>query len=170
VFFWLSGLRFQDLGFRTSISRPGFQDSDRCTQRIVRLSHLFPVIFLCVHRHFFFSRHVVYASSGQTHRQTPQDTLYIRLVCKPILQAKWSGFFAFGSISNFILVMLIILTNILITMFPSSAQWVPKFPMCSPRVRMRENSPPHLCLWTRERIHLPFALPSNHTSDKSSSQ
>ncbi len=41
----------------------------------------------------------------------------VRLVCKPILQAKWSGFFAFGSISNFILVMLIILTNILITFF-----------------------------------------------------
>jgi hypothetical protein len=27
-------------------------------------------------------------------------------------------------------------------MFPSSAQWVPKFSMCSPRVRVRENSPP----------------------------
>ncbi len=51
-----------------------------------------------------------------------------------------------GSINNFILVMLVILTNILITTFPSSAQWVPKFPMCSPRVRVRENSPPHLCL------------------------
>jgi hypothetical protein len=93
-----------------------------------------------------------------------------RLVCKPILQAKWSGFFAFGSISNFILVMLIILTNILITTSPSSAQWVPKFPMCSPRVRVRENSPPRLCLWVRERTHLPFALPSNHTLDKFSSQ
>jgi hypothetical protein len=50
-------------------------------------------------------------------------------------------------------------------MFLSSAQWVPKFPMCSPRVRVRENSLPHLCLWVRERTHLPFALSSNHTSD-----
>ncbi len=31
------------------------------------------------------------------------------------MQAKWSGFFTFGSISNFILAMFIILTNILIT-------------------------------------------------------
>ncbi len=67
------------------------------------------------------------------------------LHCKPILQAKWSGFFAFGSISNFILVMLIILINILIIMFPSSSQWVLKFSMCSPRVRVRENSPPSVC-------------------------
>ncbi len=28
-----------------------------------------------------------------------------------------------------------------------------------------KNSPPHLCLWVRERTHLPSALPSNHTSD-----
>ncbi len=41
----------------------------------------------------------------------------ILLVCKPILQAKWSGFFAFGSISNFILAILIILINILIIFF-----------------------------------------------------
>jgi hypothetical protein len=26
-------------------------------------------------------------------------------------------------------------------------------------------SPPHLCLWVRERTHLPSALLSNHTSD-----
>jgi hypothetical protein len=30
---------------------------------------------------------------------------------------------------------------------------------------VREYSPPHLCLWVRERTHLLFALPSNHTSD-----
>jgi hypothetical protein len=30
---------------------------------------------------------------------------------------------------------------------------------------VRENSPPHLCLWVRERTHLPSALPSNHMSD-----
>jgi hypothetical protein len=63
----VSGLGFQDLGFKTSVSGPGFQDTDRRTQRILRLSHIFPVIFLCVHRHFSFSRHVVCASSG--HRQ-----------------------------------------------------------------------------------------------------
>jgi hypothetical protein len=42
-------------------------------------------------------------------------------------------------------------------MFPSSAQWVPKFPMRSPRVRVRENSPPHLCFyeWERELTSLP---------------
>ncbi len=32
-------------------------------------------------------------------------------------------------------------------------------------VWVRENSPPHLCLWVRERPHLPSALPSNHISD-----
>jgi hypothetical protein len=30
---------------------------------------------------------------------------------------------------------------------------------------VRENSPSHLCLWVRERTHLPFAVLSNHTSD-----
>jgi hypothetical protein len=42
------------------------------------------------------------------------------LVCKPILQAKWSCLFAFGSTSNFILAMFIILTNILIKFFTPS--------------------------------------------------
>jgi len=46
----------------------------------------------------------------------PHQFFIVLLVGKPILQAKW-GFFAFGSISNFILAMLIILTNILITFF-----------------------------------------------------
>ncbi len=43
--------------------------------------------------------------------------IVVVLVCKPILQAKWSDFFVFGSISNFILAMLIIFTNILIIFF-----------------------------------------------------
>ncbi len=46
----------------------------------------------------------------------PHQFFLVLLVGKPILQAKW-GFFAFGSISNFILAMFIILTNILITFF-----------------------------------------------------
>jgi hypothetical protein len=41
-------------------------------------------------------------------------------VGKPILQAKWSGFFAFGSISNFILAMLISL--FFVSMF---LEWIP---------------------------------------------
>ncbi len=67
---WVSGLRYlaprsQDLGFKTSInghwvwlSGPGFQDLDRRTDighrklSILRSSYLFPVTFLCVHRHF----------------------------------------------------------------------------------------------------------------------
>jgi hypothetical protein len=32
-------------------------------------------------------------------------------------------------------------------------------------VWVRENSPPHLCLWVWERTHLPSALSSNHTSN-----
>jgi hypothetical protein len=57
---WLSGLGFQDLNFQDlnkQLSKPGFQDSDRRTQRILRSSHLFLVTFLCIHRHFSFSRH-----------------------------------------------------------------------------------------------------------------
>jgi hypothetical protein len=56
----------------TSVSGPRFHDSNRHTQRILRSSHLFPVIFPCVHRHFSFSCHVVCASSGHrcTHRRT----------------------------------------------------------------------------------------------------
>jgi hypothetical protein len=50
-------------------------------------------------------------------------------------------------------------------MLPSSAQWVLKFTICSPRMRVRRNSPPHLCLWVRERTHLPSTLSSNHTSN-----
>jgi hypothetical protein len=66
-----------DLDFRTSISGPGFQDLDLKTWvSRLRQTHVthptvvssFPIIFLCVHRHFSFSRHVVCASSG--HRQT----------------------------------------------------------------------------------------------------
>ncbi len=52
-----------DLDFRTWVSR-----LKQTQQRILLSSHLFPVIFLCVHRHFSFSCHVVCASSGQ--RQT----------------------------------------------------------------------------------------------------
>jgi hypothetical protein len=54
---WLSGPGFQDLdkralGFtlRTWVSRPR-------KLSILRSSYLFPVTFLCVHRHFSFSRH-----------------------------------------------------------------------------------------------------------------
>jgi hypothetical protein len=39
---WING--FQDLGFRTQ--------TDKCTQCILRSSHLFPITFLCIHRHF----------------------------------------------------------------------------------------------------------------------
>ncbi len=42
----------------------------------------------------------------------------------------------------------------------------PARPLCKWMcVCVRENSPPHLCLWVRKRTHLPSALPSNHTSD-----
>jgi hypothetical protein len=65
------GFRPSTRGFRTWISGPGFQALDARFQdldlrtwvseprklSILRSSYLFPVTFLCVHRHFSFSRH-----------------------------------------------------------------------------------------------------------------
>jgi len=75
---WISGprfqalnARFQDLNLRTWVSGPR-------KLSILRLSYLFPVTFLCVHRHLSFSRHfflcpssLFSASSG--HRQTDRS-------------------------------------------------------------------------------------------------
>jgi hypothetical protein len=90
----------RDVGFRTSINGrrvslpgPGFQDLDKRALgftlwtwvsgprklSIVRSSYLFPVIFLCVHRHFSFSRHFS-LRPVVTDGRTQQVTLYIRLV------------------------------------------------------------------------------------------
>jgi hypothetical protein len=89
---------FQDLGFRTlinghwvSLSGPGFQDLDRRTDigrrklSILRSFYFFLVTFLCVHRHFYFSRHfslrppsLFSASNG--HRQTHQRSIYDNVI------------------------------------------------------------------------------------------
>jgi hypothetical protein len=100
----IAALGSQDLGFRTSIngnwvslSGPEFQDLDKralgFTLRtwvsgprklsILRSSYLFPVTFLCVHRHFSFSRHfslrppsLFFASSGHRRTDATSDFIY----------------------------------------------------------------------------------------------
>ncbi len=88
---WLSGpgfqdlnARFQDLDLRTWVSGPRYLAlrtwvSGPRKLSILRSSYLFPVTFLCVHRHFSFSRHfplrppsLFSASSG--HRRTDART------------------------------------------------------------------------------------------------
>ncbi len=72
---WLSRPRFQDLNIW--LSGPEFQDLNRRTDighrklSILRSSYLFPVTFLCVHRHFSFSRHFslrLVVTDARTHR------------------------------------------------------------------------------------------------------
>ncbi len=94
---------------------------------------------------------------GRTDPDTPKRipiTLSDTLVGKPILQAKWSGEI-FYHLSN----------------LPQQVNPFTHVNQCV-CVWVRENSPPHLCLWVREKTYLPstLPLPSNHTSDKSSSQ
>jgi hypothetical protein len=78
----VSGLGFQDLGFRPStrgfrtwLSGPWYLAlrtyvSGPRKLSILWSSYLFPVIFLSVHHHFFFSRHFslrLVVTDGQTH-------------------------------------------------------------------------------------------------------
>jgi hypothetical protein len=83
----------QNLGFRTSInghwvslSRPGFQDldiwlsgprfQDLDSQKlsILRSSYLFPVTFLCVHRHF--SQDLGFRTWTDEHTHATSDFIY----------------------------------------------------------------------------------------------
>jgi hypothetical protein len=67
-----------DVDFRTWTWVSGLR---RRTQRILRSSYLVPVTFLCVHRHFFFSRHFSLrpvVTDRRTHARThrPREFIY----------------------------------------------------------------------------------------------